>query len=246
MDAKGSAFAQRHVAAFLQDATDSMLVMGNLPPMSRAHADQATYDYPSMVDTVIVKMSSLVTQTQLNEVAFFDDKVLISSEIGTILLFAYRQTFEELALQNFGQSAAIYDSSVAVWKNKLQNSRIRPTTVINALYPERRFTINQNISVLGKHFQSLIRTMPHSVRHRYGTAWILTYDLDPNPSPILTRSTRRAPRAYAKPLLSPYPSCGLTSASHRGEGPSALIPRARRSSRTRYSERRDGRQADSR
>jgi hypothetical protein len=230
MDAKGSAFAQRHVAAFLQDATDSMLVMGSLPPMSRAYADQVTYDYPSMVETVIAKMSSLVTQTQLDEVAFFDDKVLISSETSKTLL-AYGQTFEELALHTFGQSAAIYDSSVAVWKNKLQNSRIRPTTIINAMYPERRFTIHQNISLLGKHFQSLIRTMPHSVRHRYGTVWILTYDLDP--SPILTRSTRQAPRAYAKPLPSPYPSCGLTSASHRGESPLALIPRARRSSRTR-------------
>ena len=86
MDAKGSAFAQRHVAAFLQDATDSMLVMGSLPPMSRAYADQVTYDYPSMVETVIAKMSSLVTQTQLDEVAFFDDKVLISSETSKTLL----------------------------------------------------------------------------------------------------------------------------------------------------------------
>jgi len=50
MDGKGFAFGQRHVAAFLQDATDSMLVIGTLPPMSRAQADQATYnDYPVMV-----------------------------------------------------------------------------------------------------------------------------------------------------------------------------------------------------
>ena len=99
MDAKGNAFAQRHVAAFLQDATDSMLVMGSLPPMSRAQADQATYsDYPFMVDTVIAKMSSLVTQTQLDEVAFFDDKVLMATEIGNTLVFAYGQRFEELAL----------------------------------------------------------------------------------------------------------------------------------------------------
>ena len=221
MDAKGSAFAQRHVAAFLQDATDSMLVMGSLPPMSRAYADQVTYDYPSMVETVIAKMSSLVTQTQLDEVAFFDDKVLISSETSKTLL-AYGQTFEELALHTFGQSAAIYDSSVAVWKNKLQNSRIRPTTIINAMYPERRFTIHQNISLLGKHFQSLIRTMPHSVRHRYGTVWILTYDLDP--SPILTRSpytNQEYPsgsscicQAIAESISELWPHLSLTS---RGE-----------------------------
>jgi len=49
MDGKGF---QRHdhVAAFLQDATNSMLMIGTLPPMSRAQADQATYnDYPAMV-----------------------------------------------------------------------------------------------------------------------------------------------------------------------------------------------------
>ena len=50
MDGKGFAFGQRTVAAFLQDATNSMLMIGTLPPMSRAQADQATYnDYPAMV-----------------------------------------------------------------------------------------------------------------------------------------------------------------------------------------------------
>ena len=50
MDGKGFAFGQRHVAAFLQDATDTMLAIGTLPPMSRAQADQATYNnYPAMV-----------------------------------------------------------------------------------------------------------------------------------------------------------------------------------------------------
>ena len=47
MDGKGCPFGQRHVAA---DATDSMLAIGTLPPMSRAQADQATYnDYAAMV-----------------------------------------------------------------------------------------------------------------------------------------------------------------------------------------------------
>jgi len=50
MDGKGFACGQRPVAAFLQDATNSMLMIGTLPPMSRAQADQATYnDYPAMV-----------------------------------------------------------------------------------------------------------------------------------------------------------------------------------------------------
>jgi hypothetical protein len=49
MDGKGFAFGQRPVAAFLHDATDSMLVLGTLPPMSRAQADQAYNDYPAMV-----------------------------------------------------------------------------------------------------------------------------------------------------------------------------------------------------
>ena len=50
MDGKGFAFGQRPVAGFLQDATDSMLAIATPPSMSRAQANQTTYnDYPAMV-----------------------------------------------------------------------------------------------------------------------------------------------------------------------------------------------------
>ena len=42
---------------------------------------------------------------------------------------------------SFGETSAVHDAGVAVWKNKLLNSRIRPTTVIHrALHPDDSFT----------------------------------------------------------------------------------------------------------
>eukprot|EP00964_Phaeocystis_antarctica_P045450 scaffold26167_cov59-Phaeocystis_antarctica.AAC.1 len=138
-------------------------MIGTLPPMSRAQADQATYnDYPAMVNTVVGKMAGLRTEQQTDEVAFFDGKLNVAIGISASMLLGYGQTVEEILLHSVGETAAVHDSGVAVWKNKLQNSRIRPTSVIQALYPERRFIINNNVSVLGKYFQALVRTMPHS------------------------------------------------------------------------------------
>ena len=114
------------------------------------------------VNAVVGKMSSLITQQQIDEVAFFDGKVNIAIGIIATLLLGYGQTAEEILLHTLGETVAVHDSGVAVWKNKLQNSRIRPTSVIQALFPERRFTINNNISIPGKYFQALVRTMPHS------------------------------------------------------------------------------------
>ena len=39
---------------------------------------------------------------------------------------------------SFGETSAVHDAGVAVWKNKLLNSRIRPTTVIHRSSPPRR------------------------------------------------------------------------------------------------------------
>jgi hypothetical protein len=111
---------------------------------------------------MVNKMARLTTQQQIDEVAFFDGKINIAIGLIATLLLGYGQTAEEILLHSVGETIAVHDSGVAVWKNKLQNSRIRPTTVIQALYPERRFTINNNISLRGKHFQALVRTMPHS------------------------------------------------------------------------------------
>ena len=114
------------------------------------------------VNTVVGKMARLRTEQQTDEVAFFDSKLNVAIGISATMLLGYGQTIEEILLHSVGETAAVHDSGVAVWKNKLQNSRIRPTSVIQALYPERRFIINNNVSVLGKYFQSLVRTMPHS------------------------------------------------------------------------------------
>ena len=111
---------------------------------------------------MVGKMAAVTTQQQVDEIAFFDVKLNVANGITATLLLGYGATVEELLLNSVGETIAVHDSGVAVWKNKLQNSRIRPTTLIQTMYPERRFTINQNISVLGKYFQALVRTMPHS------------------------------------------------------------------------------------
>ena len=88
---------------------------------------------------MVNKMARLTTQQQIDEVAFFDGKINIAIGLIATLLLGYGQTAEEILLHSVGETIAVHDSGVAVWKNKLQNSRIRPTTVIQALYPERRF-----------------------------------------------------------------------------------------------------------
>jgi hypothetical protein len=160
MDGRGFLFAQQHVAAFLQDSKDSTLVMTDLPPMSRAQG--GTYNYPLEVDLLIKKLSNITTQKQKTEIKFFDGKLNIALGMIGKLLLGYGQSIEEIMLHSFGETTAVHDSGVAVWKNKLLHSRIRPTTAIQTLYPEKRFAINEGIEVLGKHFQALVRVMPHS------------------------------------------------------------------------------------
>lgn len=160
MDGYGFPRGQRHVAGFLQDATDAMLVMNPLPAMSLAPG--AKYDYPTEVNTLVMKLASVTTKAQTDEIKFFDGKLNIALGIIGTLLLGYGQSIEEIMFQSFGETTSVHDSGVAVWKNKLMNSRIRPTTVIQQVYPNKTFTINDGIQVKGKHFQALVRVMPHS------------------------------------------------------------------------------------
>ena len=73
---------------------------------------------PTMqVNAVVGKMSSLITQQQIDEVAFFDGKVNIAIGIIATLLLGYGQTTEEILLHTLGETIAVHDSGVAVWKN---------------------------------------------------------------------------------------------------------------------------------
>jgi len=157
---RGFPFSQQHVAPFLQAATDATLTMNVLPTMSSVPA--GAYDYPSEVITLVAKMATVTTQTQIDEVIFFDGKVNIALGILVTMMLGYGQSIDEMLWHTFGETSAVHDSGVAVWKNKLLNSRIRPTTVIQELYPEESFVINNGIEVFGKHFQALVRVMPHS------------------------------------------------------------------------------------
>ena len=156
----GFPFSQQHVAPFLQAATDSTLTMNVLPTMSSLR--RGAYDYPSEVTTLVAKMATVSTQAQIDEVTFFDGKLNIALGILVTTMPGYGQSVDEMLWHSFGETSAVHVSGVTVWKNKLLNSRIRPTTVIQELYPEESFVINNGIEVLGKHFQALVRVMPHS------------------------------------------------------------------------------------
>ena len=71
------------------------------------------------VNAVVGKMSNLITQQQIDEVTFFDGKVNIAIGIIATLLLGYGQTVEEILLHSVGETIAVHDSGVAVWKNKL-------------------------------------------------------------------------------------------------------------------------------
>jgi len=159
-DNRGFPFKQQHVAAFLQEASNSTLVMNTMPDIGLAPGYD--YDYVAETAKVIERLANITTQDQRDEIAFFDSKLDIALSIIGTLLLGYGQSIEEVMFHSFGETTAVADSGVAVWKNKLMNSRIRPTSVVQQLYPETEFTINQGTTVLGKHFQALVRVMPHS------------------------------------------------------------------------------------
>ena len=66
------------------------------------------------VNTVVGKMSNLITQQQIDEVTFFDGKVNIAIGIIATLLLGYGQTAEEILLHTLGETIAVHDSGVAV------------------------------------------------------------------------------------------------------------------------------------
>ena len=49
--------------------------------------------------------------------AFFDGKLNIGIGIIATLLLGYGQTTEEIMLHSVGETIAVHDSGVAVWKN---------------------------------------------------------------------------------------------------------------------------------
>ena len=91
------------------------------------------YDYPSEVTTLVAKMATVSTQTQIDEVTFFDGKLNIALGILVTMMPGYGQSVDEMLWHSFGETSAVHVSGVTVWKNKLLNSRIRPTTVIQEL-----------------------------------------------------------------------------------------------------------------
>jgi len=156
----GFPFLQQHVATFLQNATDSMLAMSSLPPMDRV--SPPAYDYAADAREVARVMSTIVTQAQKDEVKFFDSKLDVALAIIGTLLLGYGLPIEEIVLHSIGETSAVHDAGIAVWKSKLLHSRIRPTSVVQRLFPDETLTINDGVEILGKRFQALVRVMPHS------------------------------------------------------------------------------------
>lgn len=159
-DGYGFPFLQQVTAPYLVDANDAQLHVNTMPAMPPV-ADGA-YDYPAEVDAVIDSMSKVTTQAHRDEIALFDSKTVLEGRIFFTSMTSYGLPYEEAILSVYGQVTSVHDSGVAVWKNKLLNSRIRPTSLIQKLYPDKEFTINQGIKVKGKYFQAVVRVMPHS------------------------------------------------------------------------------------
>ena len=99
-----------------------------LPPMDRTANPK--FDYPMLVKELVRKMSTVTTQQQKDEIRFFNDKLNVALGGLFTLVLSYGQSIEEVMFHGFGETSAVHDSGVAVWKNKLMNSRIRPTSVI--------------------------------------------------------------------------------------------------------------------
>jgi len=125
-----------HVAPFLRFATSATLTMTTMPDM--ALAPGPSYDYVAEADAVIANMATVDTAGELDEIRFFDGKLNVALGLIGTLLLGYGQSIEEIMFHSFGETSAVHDAGVAVWKNKLLNSRIRPTTVIHRSSPPRR------------------------------------------------------------------------------------------------------------
>ena len=160
IDEHGRATRVQHVATFLRNASSDMLLATDMPVIPRV--DGAAYDYPADTQLLLQRMAQVNTPQQHDEIRFFDAKLNLALGMIASLLLEYGQSVEEIILHSFGESTTTFDSGVVVWKSKLLNSRIRPQSVVQQLYPDERLTINDGVEVWGRHFQSLIRVMPHS------------------------------------------------------------------------------------
>jgi len=158
-DSRGFFAKQQHVAAFLQNASRDDLVLTTMPSMDSV--SRPSYNYTNEVHQLEMRLQSL-SPMQLTEITFFDGKLNLAFGMLATLMLAYGATAEEMLLHSFGETSVVHDSGVAVWKKKLLTSRIRPTTLIQSVHPERSFKLWDNQTVQGKHFQARIRVMPHS------------------------------------------------------------------------------------
>lgn len=160
MDGHGFLFAQQHVGGYLQKADDSYLVMTDMPDMSLAPGGD--YDYGWEVDNVLKNLQRVTTMKDRKEISFFDGKLNIASSIIGTMIMIYGFSVEQFILHVHGETTALLDAGIAVWKNKLINSRIRPTSVIQQNFPDETFQVNNGLSVKGRNFEATVRVMPHS------------------------------------------------------------------------------------
>ena len=116
--------------------------------------------------------------------------------IGTLLL-GYGQSIEEIMFHSFGETSAVHDAGVAVWKNKLLNSRIRPTTVTHTSSPHpttasRRHSLSPCVRQLVGHPPALPRRQPPAER-QHDRPWQALPDHRPHHVALRVRTCVAAP-----------------------------------------------------
>ena len=87
-------------------------------------------NYSEEVKLLLERVKSVTDERAYNEIKFFDDKGILGGALFSTLLFGSAVPVEELIWVGFGIGASIYDAGVAVWREKLANSRVRPPTVL--------------------------------------------------------------------------------------------------------------------
>jgi len=176
-DGRGYFTKQEHVTPFIG-------FTGRLLGIDKASFENftvsgRTYDYDQEAAYVLEQTRKMATNdTQKMLIEYFDSKFtsLLPLQIGWSLmkgLDLFDFWFYELAFVN-----AMYDATMLVWKEKVEQNAVRPTTVVHGLVDEQEVITYAGPfqgakEVKGNDWQPYIRTMPHA-EYPSGSACVCT------------------------------------------------------------------------
>jgi len=176
-DGRGYFTKQEHVTPFIG-------FTGRLHGIDKAvfegfTVSEHTYDYDEQAAYVLEQSKNMATNdTQKMLIEFFDSKFtsILPLQIEWGIINGFDQFdfwLNDMVLVN-----SLYDATMLVWKKKIEENAVRPTTVVHGLIDEQEVLTyagpSEGIkSVKGKDWQPYIRTMPHA-EYPSGSACICT------------------------------------------------------------------------